>query len=222
MSDARWSAVDEYVESVLIDEDPVLEQARAAAAAARLPAIAVTASQGRLLNLIARMCGASCILEIGSLGGYSTIWLARALAPAGRLIALELDPTCARVTAENVATAGLADLVQVRQGPALESLKQLIEEQAGPFGMVFIDADKVHTPDYFQAALALMDEGGVLVADNVVRDGTLADEAGDEIALAQRRFHELAAAEPRVSATTIQTVGSKGYDGFTLALVEPI
>jgi predicted O-methyltransferase YrrM len=223
MSSERWRAVDDYTEGVLIEADPALAGALAASAAAGLADIAVTPSQGLLLNLLARLARATGILEIGSLGGYSSIWLARALPPEGRLLALELDPECARVTAESLAGAGFGDRAEVREGPALESLARLQREGAGPFQMVFIDADKRRTPDYFQAALPLMSDGGVIVADNVVRDGSLVDEdADDPTAAALRRFLELAAAEPRVSATTIQTVGRKGYDGFTVALVEPL
>jgi predicted O-methyltransferase YrrM len=218
----RWSAVDDYTEGVLIGADPALDAALVASERAKLPSIAVTASQGRLLSQIALLARATRILEIGALGGYSTIWLARALPPGGMLVTLELDAECARVAVESVARAGLSDRVELRQGLALESLAQLRAEGAGPFEMVFIDADKVHTPDYFEAALQMMDSGGVIVADNVVLDGTLIDPDSDDPRVpAVRRFHELAAADPRVTATTIQTVGRKGYDGFTLALVDP-
>ncbi len=211
-----WGDVDEYVEGLLFAPDPALEAALRDSAG--LPAIAVTAAQGRFLKLLARIHGARRILEIGTLGGYSTIWLARALPPAGRLVSLELDPG---VAAANVAAAGLAGLVEIRVGPAAGSLRQLIAEGADPFDLVFIDADKRSTPEYFSLALELCRPGAVIIADNVVRYGALADPAtADDGAQGMRRFHEMLAAEPRVEATTIQTVGAKGWDGFTLALLE--
>lgn len=223
MSDERtWRAVDEYVEQRLLDEDPALEQALRDADEAGLPKIAVTPSQGKQLQLLARSIGARRILEIGTLGGYSAIWLARALAPGGRLITLEVDPRCAAVAAASIARAGLSDTVEIRLGPALDTLKALAAEDPEPFDFVFIDADKRHTPDYFQSAIELARAGAWIVADNVIRFGALVDpddESPD--VLGNRRLHEMLADEPRVSATTIQTVGAKGYDGFTLALVEP-
>ena len=171
-------------------------------------------------HLLARSIGARTVLEFGTLGGYSTIWLGRALPGDGRLITLEADPAYAEVARANIERAGLAESVELRVGPALETLPALEEEGAGPFDLVFIDADKVNTPDYFAWSLEHTRPGGLIVADNVVRGGALVDEAdsrpGDP---AQRRFHEMLAAEPRVEATTIQTVGGKGYDGFTIALV---
>jgi len=216
----HWSEVDAYVGEVLLGEDPALEAALRASAEAGLPAIAVSPPQGRFLNLLARVHGARLILELGTLGGYSTIWLARALPADGRLVTLELDPDYAAVAQANIARAGLADLVEQRVGPAAVGLRRLTEEGAGPFDLVFIDADKQGTPEYFELSLQLVRPGGLIVVDNVVRDGALADpDTDDPRALGMRRFHELAAEQPRVEATTIQTVGSKGYDGFTMMLV---
>jgi predicted O-methyltransferase YrrM len=218
-----WDAVDAYVAAALLDPDPALEHALAASAAAGLPAIAVSPPQGKLLELLARIHRAERILELGTLGGYSTIWLARALAPGGRLVTLELDARYAQVASANIEAAGLADRVQVRVGAALAGLRELVTEGAGPFDLVFIDADKQGTADYFEVALQLSRAGSVILTDNVVRGGALADpDTEDERALGMRRFHELLARERasgRVSSTTIQTVGLKGYDGFTLTLV---
>jgi predicted O-methyltransferase YrrM len=225
MSHERWSAVDDYIEEQLIGADPVLEAALADSAQAGLPSIALTPAQAKLLHLLARIHGARTILELGTLGGYSTIWLARALPDDGRLVTLELNPDYARVAAANVDRAGLAGLINIKVGPAIDSLRALIAEGAGPFDLIFIDADKESTPEYFQHALELSRPGGVIVTDNVVRDGQIADpDTEDPRALGMRRFHELLAEDRRgarrVSATTIQTVGAKGYDGFTLALVD--
>jgi predicted O-methyltransferase YrrM len=224
MSQERWSAVDHYIVEMLIGKDPVLEAALAASAEAGLPSIALTPAQAKLLHLLARVHKARSVLEIGTLGGYSTIWLARALPPDGRLITLELEPGYAEVARANVERAGLAGLVQIIVGPAIESLKELVAQDAGPFDMVFIDADKQSTPEYFQHALELSRPGGVIVTDNVVRDGEIVDAASEDPRVqGMRRFHELLAAGVgghRFTATTIQTVGAKGYDGFTLILVE--
>jgi predicted O-methyltransferase YrrM len=225
MSEPAWNAVDRYAEEHLIGEDAALEAAIRQSAAAGLPPIAVTPSQGKLLHLLALAIGARSILEVGTLGGYSTIWLARALPREGRLVTLEADARYAEIASANIERAGLAELVQVRAGKALDTLPALAAEAPDPFDLVFIDADKVHTPDYFQWALRLTRPGSLIVADNVVRDGTLADAGSrDPAVLGGRRLHELLASarshgQPRVSATTIQTVGTKGYDGFTLALV---
>ena len=222
MSQRTWDAVDEYVEGHLIAEDPVLEQALRDAVDARLPKIAVTPSEGKQLQLLARSIGARRILEIGTLGGYSTIWLARALPAGGRLITLEVDPRAADVAAVSIARAGLSDTVEIRLGPALDTLALLAAERPEPFDFVFIDADKRHTPDYFQFAVELARPGAWIVADNVIRNGGLVDPANESPdVLGNRRLHELLADDDRVSATTIQTVGAKGYDGFTLALVNP-
>jgi predicted O-methyltransferase YrrM len=220
MSQEQWAAVDRYVTDTLVGRDPALEAALEASVAAGLPPINVSPAQGKLLHLLARLHGARAILEVGTLGGYSTIWLARALPPGGRLVTLEAEPAHARVASANIANAGLAGVVDLRLGPALETLPRLEAEGKGPFDFVFIDADKPSTPDYFTWALALSRPGSVIIVDNVVRNGALGDAASaDRSVQAMQRFHEMAAREPRVTATTIQTVGNKGYDGFTLALV---
>jgi predicted O-methyltransferase YrrM len=221
MSQQLWSAVDEYVEDQLLGRDPALEQALSSAEQAGLPSIAVTPAQGKLLHLLARTIGARSILELGTLGGYSSIWLARALPPEGRLVTLELSERYAEVARASIERAGVAALVDVRVGPALESLQLLRSSGEGPFDLVFIDADKQSTPEYFTQALELVHQGSLIVVDNVVRDGGLIDaQSVDRGVQGMRRFHELLTGESRVSATTIQTVGAKGYDGFTLALVE--
>lgn len=220
MAEETWTAVDEYVTGLLAPPDEALEAALRAGKAAGLPQIQVSPPQGKLLYLLAKSIGAKSVLEFGTLAGYSTIWLARALPAGGRLITLEADPGYAGVAAASIAAAGLSDAVEVRIGPALEQLPQLAVDAAGPFDLTFIDADKVHTPDYFAWALEHSRPGSLIVADNVVRDGRLADPDSDDPTIpAQRRFHEMLATEPRVEATTIQTVGSKGYDGFSLARV---
>jgi predicted O-methyltransferase YrrM len=216
-----WTAVDDYLTDLLLGSDPVLEAARAASAAAGLPDIAVSPPQGKMLFLLARLQGARAILEIGTLGGYSAIWLARALPPGGRLITLEADPTHAEVARANIARAGLAGAVDVRCGRALETLPSVAKERgADGFDLIFIDADKTGYPDYWVWALRLSHRGTLIVADNVVRDGAVADAASADASVqAVRRYHALVAAEPRVTATTIQTVGIKGYDGLSFALV---
>jgi predicted O-methyltransferase YrrM len=226
MSSERWSAVDDYIGEMLLGEDPALEQALAASAAAGMPAIAVSPAQGKMLALLVRIHRAESVLELGTLGGYSTIWMARALPAAGRLLSLEVNGDYAGVASANIARAGLSGRVEVRVGAALQTLQALVEEGAGPFDLAFIDADKESTPEYFTLALELVRPGGVIITDNVVRGGAIADAGTeDPRAAGMRRFHELLAADRRgpgrVSATTIQTVGHKGYDGFTLALVEP-
>jgi predicted O-methyltransferase YrrM len=221
MSQEQWSAVDRYITDLLVPPDPALDAALQASAAAGLPPIHVAPNQGKLLRLLAQVQGARAILEIGTLGGYSTIWLARALPADGRLITLESDPKHAEVARANIARAGLADVVELRLGQALETLPQLAAEGLGPFDLVFIDADKPSTPEYFIWALRLCRRGSVIIVDNVVRKGAVVDAAsGDPTIQGVRRFYELLAAERRVSATAIQTVGSKGYDGFAIALVE--
>ena len=220
MDERVWTEVDRYVGDLLAPHDDALDAALRACVEAGLPPIQVSPPQGKLLQLLAQVRGARTILEFGTLGGYSTIWLARALPPDSRLITLEADPRYAEVARANIERAGLAEVVELRVGPALETLPELDAEGAGPFDLTFIDADKVNTPDYFAWALDRSTPGSLIVADNVVRGGTLADTTGeDPTAQAQRRLHEMLAAEPRVSATTIQTVGSKGYDGFTLAMM---
>jgi predicted O-methyltransferase YrrM len=221
VSDERtWSAVDEYVESHLLENDPALSLALRDATDAGLPTIAVTPSQGKQLHLLARSLGARRILEVGTLGGYSAIWLARAVAPGGRLITLEREARYAEVAGASIARAGLSDVVEIRVGAALDTLAQLAGEAPEPFDFVFIDADKAHTPDYFELALAMSRPGALIVADNVIRFGALVDPSAESPdVLGNRRLHEMLSGDPRVSATTIQTVGAKGYDGFTLALV---
>lgn len=221
MSEETHAAVDAFVAATIAADDEALSAALADATAAGLPEIAVTPPQGRLLTLLARSVGARTILEFGTLGGYSTIHLARALPDDGRLISLEAKPEFAEVARASIERAGLGEKVEIRVGPALESLPELDEEGAGPFDFTFIDADKVNTPHYFAWALDHSRPGSLILADNVVRGGTLADaEDPDPATKAQRSFHETLAEEPRVFATTIQTVGAKGHDGFTLALVE--
>ncbi len=221
MSWEVWNAVDEFVGETLLDRDPVLEQALRASADAGLPPIAVSPAQGRFLQLLAEIHGARSILELGTLGGYSTILLARAVPIDGRVTTLELNPDYAEVARANIARAGLAERVQLRVGPAADGLGELIAEGAGPFDLVFIDADKASTPTYFELSLKLVRPQGIILVDNVVRDGALVDEStSDEGALGMRRFHELAGRQQGVRATTIQTVGLKGYDGFTLVLVD--
>jgi predicted O-methyltransferase YrrM len=221
VSQQIWDEVDRYVDEQLIGADPALDAALAASVGAGLPPIAVTPSQGKLLYLLVRSIGARSILEIGTLGGYSTIWLARAVAPDGAVVTLEANADYAEVASANIARAGFAELVDVRVGAALDSLPALAAEQREPFDLVFIDADKQNTPEYFKATLELTRSGGLIVADNVIRDGAIVDPAAQQNpdVIGSRRLHELLADEPRVSATTIQTVGAKGYDGFTLALV---
>jgi predicted O-methyltransferase YrrM len=220
MSHDLWTAVDRYLVDALVPGDPALDAALEASAAAGLPAISVAPNQGRLLMLLAQLRGARSILEIGTLGGYSTIWLGRALPPGGRLVTLEANADYAAVARANLERAGLAGVVEVRVGPAAESLPRLEAEGAGPFDLVFIDADKQGTPEYFRWALRLARCGTLVVVDNVVRDGAVIDADSEDAAVQGiRRFVELAAAEPRVSATALQTVGSKGYDGFALLLV---
>jgi predicted O-methyltransferase YrrM len=220
LSQELWVAVDSYIDGLLIPSDPGLDAALEHSAAAGLPEIAVTPSQGKLLYLLARMQGARRILEIGTLGGYSTIWLARALPADGLLETLEADRKHFKVARENIARAGLAKVVHLRLGRALDTLPEIAAEGAGPFDFVFIDADKENTAEYFDWALRLSRPGAAIVVDNVIRDGEVANAATtDERVQGIRRFNEAAARQTRVSATTIQTVGSKGYDGFTLALV---
>ncbi|HET6572790.1 MAG TPA: O-methyltransferase [Fimbriiglobus sp.] len=220
MTTEQWTAVDRYITDLLVPPDPALAAAHEASAAAGLPPINVTPNLGKLLHLLARVRGARTILEIGTLGGYSTIWLARALPPGGRLVTLESDPKCAEVARGNIARAGLSDVVELRLGQALDTLPRLATEGRGPFDLTFIDADKPNNTDYFAWALKLSRRGSVIVVDNVVRDGAVADAAStDPAVVGARRLYELLATEPRVSATAIQTVGGKGYDGFAIAVV---
>jgi predicted O-methyltransferase YrrM len=219
-SEALWASVDRYLNDTLIPPDPALDAALAANAAANLPAIDVSPSQGKLLQLLAETQGAHRILEIGTLGGYSTINLARALPPNGKLITLELDPHHAKVALANIAHAGLAHTVELRLGPALDSLAQLHAEHVEPFDLIFLDANKDGYPLYLTAALKLARPGTLILADNVIRDGEVIDPTStDPNVQGVRRFFEILAADPRLSSTAVQTVGSKGYDGFAIARV---
>jgi predicted O-methyltransferase YrrM len=220
MSEEQWKAVDGYLSEQLVASDEALDAALEASAAAGLPPISVSPTHGKLLNLFARLVGARRILEIGTLGGYSTIWLARALPPEGRLITLEADAKHAEVAHANIRRAGLAGLVELRLGAALETLPGIAAEGGGAFDLIFIDADKQNIPYYFDWALRLARPGSLIVVDNVVRGGKVVDRASSDSSVqGVRRFIEMLAAEPRVSATAIQTVGLKGYDGFAVALV---
>ncbi|MEE1792036.1 O-methyltransferase [Streptomyces sp. BE308] len=220
MTQAQWTAVDNYFNGLLVGPDAALDAAVGASGAAGLPAIQVAPNQGKLLNLLARLQGARTILEIGTLGGYSTIWLARALPAGGRLVTLEADPAYAEVARANIARAGLAEVVEVRVGPALETLPALAAEGYGPFDVVFIDADKPSNPDYLAWSVELTRPGSLIIADNVVRDGDVVDaDSTDPKVQGVRRFTELVAADPTLSATALQTVGDKGYDGLMAVLV---
>ena len=210
----------QYLEEILVEPDPALEAALSSSAAAGLPAISVTPSHGKLLYLLARVRGARAILEIGTLGGYSTIWLARALPADGHLITLEAETKHADVARANLERAGVSALVDLRVGPALDSLPRIASEGRGPFDLIFIDADKTEHARILSLGLELSRPGSLIIVDNVVRGGDVIDErSGDERVVAMRRLHEMLAGEKRVAATVIQTVGGKGYDGFALALV---
>jgi len=228
MTNDLWAAVDDYVADHLLPQDAVLDAALAASDAAGLPPGTITPAQGKLLELLAQVRGARSILELGTLGGYSTIWLTRALPTDGRLVTLELDPHNAEVASANIASAGLAERVQIRIGPAQETLPELHAEGAGPFDMIFLDADKRDNPLYLQWSLKLSRPGTLIIADNVVRGGAILDPQADDPQLGDggiqglRRFYEMLAAgvgEGLISATAIQTVTAKGHDGFVLALV---
>lgn len=222
MSLEKWQAVDRYISDLLIPPDSALDEALRTSAAAGLPPINVSPPQGRLLMILGRTMNARKILEIGTLGGYSTIWLARSLSPGGRLITLEIDPLHARVASSNIARAGLDDAVDLRIGRALDLLPEIAEEEGsrGGFDLVFIDADKESNSEYLAWALRLSHVGTVIVVDNVIRKGAVIEEStSDSRVQGVRRFNEALAAEPRVIATEIQTVGSKGYDGFAIAVV---
>jgi predicted O-methyltransferase YrrM len=218
MSQDLWNAVDDYFNAMLVRPDSVLDEALAASAAAGLPPIAVSASQGKLLHVMARMVGAGRILELGTLAGYSTIWLGRALRADGRLVTIEADPNHAAVARANIARAGLVSRVDLRVGRALEVLPTLAGEE--PFDLVFIDADKANIPAYFAWSLDHTRRGGVIIVDNVVRDGEVIQaESEDPSVRGVRTFLEMVRNERRVTATAVQTVGSKGYDGFAIAMV---
>jgi len=218
MSQEQWAAVDRYLVDTLLPPDEALDAALKDSVAAGLPAINVSPTQGKLLHLLARMLQARKILEIGTLGGYSTIWLASALSSGGKLITLEYDPKHAAVAKANIARAGLSQLVDLRVGLAIETLPKLQPE--APFDLIFIDADKQSTAEYFNWALKLARVGSVIIVDNVVRKGAVIEPNSDDSGVQGiRRFNDVIRAEKRVSATALQTVGSKGYDGFALALV---
>ena len=221
MNQELWTDVDNYLVENLIPADPALEKALKSNQAAGLPTIDVAPNQGKLLHLLARIQGARRILEIGTLGGYSTIWLARALPSDGKLITLEVEAKHAEVARANIERAGLSTLVQLRLGPALESLLQLQKEGAKPFDLIFIDADKQNIPAYLEWSLRLSRPGTVIITDNVIRDGAIINaEDPDPRVQGVRRLFEMLAADPRLDATALQTVGTKGYDGFTLAIVK--
>jgi predicted O-methyltransferase YrrM len=216
----RWSEVDGYITGLFVGEDPVLDQALADSREAGLPPINVAPNQGKLLYLLARVQGARRVLEVGTLGGYSTIWLGRALPPDGRLETLEIDPRHAEIAERNLARAGLADRVTVHVGRAVDTLARLASEGLEPFDLVFVDADKQSNAEYFEWALRLSRPGSLVIVDNVVRQGAVVDAGTEDPAVVgTRRLNEVMAADGRVSVTEIQTVGSKGYDGFALALV---
>ncbi len=220
MNEEQWSHVDDYLVSLLAPSDAVLDEALADSDAAGLPRISVAPNQGKLLQLLSTIQGAKRVLEIGTLGGYSTIWLARALPNDGALISLELEPHHADVARRNLERAGLSSLVQVRVGPAPATLRQMIDEGAEPFDFIFIDADKEGYPEYLELSLSLSRPGTVIVADNVVRQGEVANpESTDPRVQGVRHFLECAAADSRLKGTALQTVGSKGYDGFAIFIV---
>ncbi len=215
-----WSAVDHYLNQTLLSPDPILQAALDAGAAANLPNISVSPSQGKLLQLLAQTQSARRILEIGALGGYSTIHLARALPPGGQMVTLELEPRHAEVALANIARAGLSHAVTLRLGPALDSLAQLQAERVEPFDLVFLDADKVGYPQYLSAFLPLCRPGTLLLADNVIRDGEVIDgSSNDPDVQGVREFLRLLGSDSRISSVAVQTVGSKGYDGFSISRV---
>ncbi len=220
MSKDQWTAVDRYLVETLVPTDSALEAALRTSAEHGLPAINVAPNQGKLLHLLALSMGAKKVLEIGTLGGYSTIWLARALPAGGRVITLEADAKHATVARSNLARAGLSDVVELILGRAIDTLPKLEHDGRGPFDLIFIDADKVSTPDYFAWALRLSRAGSVIIVDNVIREGEVIDAASKDVSVqGVRRLMEMLAREPRVTATALQTVGAKGYDGFAIAVV---
>ena len=220
MSQKQWTAVVRYFSETLVPSDPVLDAALRANTKAGLPAIDVAPNQGKFLQLLVQLRGARRILEIGTLGGYSSIWMARALPADGHLTTLEFSPKHAEVARANITRAGLEKIVEIRVGPALETLAKMEKEGTEPFDLIFIDADKPNNPNYLPWALKFSRPGTLLIGDNIVREGEVADPTStDPNVQGQRRFLELMAAEPRLSATALQTVGSKGYDGFAMALV---
>jgi predicted O-methyltransferase YrrM len=220
MAQDLWTAVDNYIADLFIQQDFALQAALDSSAAAGLPTINVSPAQGKLLHLLARVQGARKILELGTLGGYSTIWLARAVPPDGQLISLEVDPKRAEIARANIARAELANMVEIKVGRAADSMQKLLAEGRGPFDLIFIDADKPSYAEYLQWSLKLSRPGTLILADNVIRKGAVADPAStDENVRGIRKFNEVLAAETRVTTSVIQTVGSKGYDGLALILV---
>jgi predicted O-methyltransferase YrrM len=219
VSEAEWTSVDRYITDQLVPSDAALDAALASSAANGLPAINVAPNQGKLLHVLARSIGAKRILEVGTLGGYSTIWLARALPADGKLITLEYEPKHADVALANIERAGLSRLVEIRLGKAIDTLPRIAADGGTLFDFVFIDADKPGNADYFAWAVKLTRVGGLIIVDNVVRKGAVLDADGDANAQGARRLFEAMAKEPRVSSTAVQTVGSKGYDGFAIAVV---
>jgi len=221
MNQETWSSVDKYFTDLLVPSDPALNAALADTDAAGLPQHNVAPNQGKLLQLVAKICGARTVLEIGTLGGYSTIWLARALPAGGRLVTLEANPKHAEVAFANIVRAGLASVVDLRVGKAVDILPRLAAEGIAPFDLIFIDADKPSSPEYLGWSLKLSRPGTVIIGDNVVRNGAVTDSSStDPNVQGVRRFLELISSEPRLSATALQTVGSKGYDGFAIAIVQ--
>ncbi len=221
MAQDLWTSVDTYINENLVHSDRALNDAVQANTSAGLPAIDVAPNQGKLLHLLARIQGAKRILEIGTLGGYSTIWLARALPPDGKLVTLELDPTHASVAAANIQRAGLTALVDLRVGPALDSLVRLYAEKPAPFDLIFLDADKPNNPNYLEWAIKFSRPGTIIIGDNVIRDGEILDPNNtDPRVTGTRTFLDKLGSHPQLDATALQTVGSKGYDGFALALVK--
>jgi caffeoyl-CoA O-methyltransferase len=220
MTQEQWTAVDEYYANLLLPANPVLDAALLASEQAKLPAIQVAPNQGKMLMILAQSIGARSILEIGTLGGYSTIWLAQALPPDGKLVTLEYEPKHADVARANIANAGFANQVEIRVGAALSTLPQLAADGLAPFDLVFIDADKANTAEYFEWSLKLTRHGSMIIVDNVVRNGAVADaNSTDASVQGIRRFNDVLAKETRVTATALQTVGGKGYDGLVIALV---
>ena len=221
MNPEQWIAVDQYISESMIPADPVLEAVLKASTDAGLPAINVSPAQGKFLHLLTKIHGARTILEIGTLGGYSTVWLARGMLPAGgKVVTLEVDPKHARVARANFEHAGLNKMIEVKEGRALDTLPELAAAGRGPFDLIFIDADKVRIPEYFTWALKLSRRGTVIIVDNVIRKGAVTDATTtDPSVQGVRQLNEMLKTETRVTATTLQTVGAKGYDGFTLAVV---
>ena len=220
MTQEVWKAVDEYISDALSLDDDVLQAVQAASDEGGLPAIQVSAAQGKFLELLARMIGAKRILEVGTLGGYSTVWMARGIAKDGQIVTLELDQKHADVAAANFRRAGVSELIDLRVGAALDTLPVLESEIEEPFDLSFIDADKANIPAYFESALRMSRPGSVIIVDNVVREGAVIDSASEDPSVrGVRKLNEMLASNRRVSSTVLQTVGVKGYDGFAVVLV---